>query len=152
MTTTLTIPLEDLHTIVGRPLGPTPWRDITQADVDAFADVTGDHQWIHTDVERAARGPFGGTIAHGFMTLALLPVLIGGLLHVEGPALTVNYGLDKVRFPSPVPVGTAVRATGQLVALDPVEGGLQGRMAVVVERDAGTKPVCVAEPVFRYYR
>lgn len=152
MTAPLTISLDDLHTVVGRHLGPTPWRDIIQDEVNTFADVTGDHQWIHTDTARAGAGPFGGTIAHGFMTLALLPVMIGGLLRVEGPALTVSYGVDRVRFPSPVPVGTAVRATGEVTAVDDVDGGVQGRMSITIERDGGVKPVCVAQPVFRYYR
>ncbi|CAN5602332.1 MaoC family dehydratase [soil metagenome] len=144
--------MDDLQSLVGTTLGPTEWRDITQDDVNTFADVTGDHQWIHIDPQRAADGPFGGTIAHGFMTLSLIPVLVAQLLKVEGSALTVNYGLNKVRFPSPVPVGTAVRATGELTNVEEVTGGLQGEMALTIERDGGTKPVCVAESVFRYYR
>ena len=146
------IDVDDLHTLVGSSLGPTAWRDITQEDVNLFADVTGDHQWIHIDPERAAEGPFGQTIAHGFLTLSLVSVLIGGLLEVTGSALTVNYGLNRVRFPSPVPVGTAVRATGVLESVDEVTGGRQGIVNLVVERDGGTKPVCVAETVFRYYK
>ncbi|HUG86595.1 MAG TPA: MaoC family dehydratase [Euzebya sp.] len=152
MSTARTVHLDQLHTLVGQPLGPSPWRDITQQAVDAFAEATGDHQWIHVDVQKAAAGPFGGTIAHGFMTLALIPVLVADLVHVEGISLGVNYGLGKVRFPAPVPVGTAVRATGELTAVDPVAGGLQGSMTLTIERDGGTKPVCVAEPLFRYYR
>lgn len=152
MTTVTTVHLDQLHTLVGHSLGPSPWRDITQESVNAFAEATGDHQWIHVDEAKAATGPFGGTIAHGFMTLALIPVLVADLLHVEGVSLGVNYGLGKVRFPAPVPVGTAVRATGQLTAVDPVQGGLQGAMALTIERDGGTKPVCVAEPLFRFYR
>lgn len=147
-----TVHMDDLESLVGTTLGPSEWRDITQEDVNTFADVTGDHQWIHLDPERAAEGPFGGTIAHGFLTVSLLSVMIGGLIRVEGSSLTVNYGLNKVRFPAPVPVGTAVRATGELTSVEEVQGGLQGLMAVTVERDGGAKPVCVAEVVFRYYR
>ncbi|CAN5156176.1 MaoC family dehydratase [soil metagenome] len=152
MTSPRTIHLDQLATLVGEPLGPTPWRDIKQEDVDRFADATGDNQWIHTDVQRAAEGPFGGTIAHGFMTLALIPVLTAALLDVQGTSLGVNYGLERVRFPAPVPVGTAVRATGELTSVEEVPGGLQGVMALTIERDGGTKPVCVAQPVFRFYR
>ena len=152
MSTARSIDMDQLESLVGQSLGPSSWRDITQESVNSFASATGDHQWIHVDAEKAAQGPFGGTIAHGFMTLSLIPVLMGDLLDVTGASLVVNYGLDKVRFPSPVPVGTAVRATGELTAVEPVQGGLQGRMALVIERDGGTKPVCVAEPVFRYYR
>ena len=144
--------MDDLPDLVGEPLGPSAWRDITQEAVNAFADATGDHQWIHVDPVRAAEGPFGGPIAHGFMTLSLIPVLIGDLLVVEGASLVVNYGLNKVRFPAPVPVGTAVRASGQLTAVEEIAGGLQGVMSLTIERDGGTKPVCVAEPVFRYYK
>lgn len=144
--------MDDLPDLVGQPLGPSAWRDVTQEAVNAFADATGDHQWIHVDPVRAAEGPFGGPIAHGFMTLSLIPVLIGDLLVVEGASLVVNYGLNKVRFPAPVPVGTAVRASGELTAVEEIAGGLQGVMSLTIERDGGTKPVCVAEPVFRYYK
>ncbi|MEE8599626.1 MaoC family dehydratase [Euzebya tangerina] len=146
-----TIAMDDLPSLIGTELGPTAWRDVTQEDVDTFADVTGDHQWIHIDPERAAEGPFGQTIAHGFLTLSLVSVLIGGLLEVTGSSLTVNYGLNKVRFPAPVPVGTAVRATGVLTSVEEITGGLQGIVNLTIERDGGTKPVCVAEVVFRYY-
>lgn len=149
---TRTVHIDQLHTLVGETLGPTGWHDMTQDMVNDFADVTGDKQWIHTDPERAAEGPFGGTIAHGFFTLSLAPVLTWELLEVDGVALTVNYGLNKVRFPAPVPVGTAVRATVTLTELTDVEGGMQGVLTLAVERDGGSKPVCVAEQVFRYYR
>ncbi|AXV07069.1 Acyl dehydratase [Euzebya pacifica] len=147
-----TVHLDDLESLVGTPIGPTEWHDMDQRMVDGFADVTGDHQWIHTDPERAARGPFGSTIAHGFFTLSLAPVLSWELLTVEGVSMAVNYGLNKVRFPAPVPVGTAVRGTMTLVELTEVQGGLQSVSELTVERDGGTKPVCVAELVTRYYR
>lgn len=145
------IPIRELHTILGTELGPTGWHAIEQSRIDAFAEVTGDHQWIHTDPERAANGPFGSTIAHGFLTLSLAPVLAAELLTVSGASLTVNYGLDRVRFPAPVPVGTAVRGRGVLTGLDEVAGGHQGTLTLTVERDGGAKPVCVADLVFRYY-
>ena len=141
-----TVHLDDLESLVGTPIGPTEWHDMDQRMVDGFADVTGDHQWIHTDPERAARGPFGSTIAHGFFTLSLAPVLSWELLTVEGVSMAVNYGLNKV------PVGTAVRGTMTLVELTEVQGGLQSVSELTVERDGGTKPVCVAELVTRYYR
>lgn len=147
-----TVHIDDLATLMGTTLGPTEWRDVDQAAVNAFADVTGDQQWIHTDPARAADGPFGGTIAHGYLTLSLIPVLTWELLAVAGTSMTVNYGLNRVRFPSPVPVGTAVRASMTLRELSDVAGGLQSVTEVTVERDGGTKPVCVAETVARYYR
>lgn len=146
-----TIQLDELDTLVGTTLGPTSWHAMDQEDVNAFAEVTGDHQWIHTDPERAAQGPFGGTIAHGFFTLSLAPVLTWELLQVEGTGMQVNYGLNKVRFPAPVPTGTAVRGSAVLDAVTDIEGGKQGVMTLTIERDGGTKPVCVAELVFRYY-
>lgn len=151
MSTPTTIDVDDLASLIGKTLGPSDWREVSQADVDTFADVTGDHQWIHIDPERAAEGPFGGTIAHGFMTLSLIPVMIFELLTVEGTSLTVNYGLNKVRFPAPVPVGTAVRGSAELTSVDDIQGGVQGISTMTIERDGGSKPVCVAESVFRYY-
>jgi acyl dehydratase len=152
MSTATSVHLDDLRSLIGQQLGPTAWRDVEQSAVDLFADATGDHQWIHTDPARAAEGPFGGTVAHGFMTLALIPVLTEELLSVEGASLVVNYGLDRVRFPAPALVGSPVRATAVLTAVDDVAGGIQGSMQVTIERDAGTKPVCVADALFRYYR
>lgn len=111
---------------MGKPLGVSPWHQITQAQVDLFAEATGDHQWIHVDPERARVGPFGGTIAHGYLTLSLLPMLLQGMVRVPGVALTVNYGLNRVRFVSPVPVGSRVRATAVAQALTDVEGGAAG--------------------------
>jgi acyl dehydratase len=136
----------------GLELGPGEWREITQERVDRFADATGDHQWIHVDPERAAKGPFGGTIAHGFLTLSMLPESSFELMHVEDASAAINYGLNKVRFPAPVPVGSRVRASYRIVDVAEVEGGVQVTTAATVEREGSAKPVCVAETVSRYYR
>jgi acyl dehydratase len=132
-------------------LGHSTWLEIEQKRVDTFADATDDHQWIHVDPERAATGPFGGAIAHGYLTLSLLIPLWSELLTVEGVTMAVNYGLNKVRFPAPVPVGSRVRAMFEVLSVEPVDGGKQITMTATVERDTGEKPVCVAEIVFRYY-
>jgi acyl dehydratase len=136
----------------GLELGPSEWQEIRQERIDAFADATGDHQWIHVDPERAAAGPFGGTIAHGFLTLSLLPQATFELMHVEDARTAINYGLNKVRFPAPVPVGSRIRTTFRLVDVSEVEGGVQVVTAATVEREGSEKPVCVAETVSRYYR
>ncbi|MGN9768592.1 MaoC family dehydratase [Micromonospora sp. SD12] len=143
--------LDELAAAVGQTLGPGPWQRIDQGRVDLFADATDDHQWIHLDPERAATGPYGGTIAHGYLTLSLLPALAGRLYRVRGVRMGVNYGLNRVRFPAPVRVGTAVRAVATIVEVSPVAGGVQLVTAVTVECDAGGKPVCVAETVSRLY-
>lgn len=143
--------LEELAAAVGETVGPGPWQRIEQSRVDLFADATDDHQWIHLDPERAAAGPFGGTIAHGYLTLSLLPALAGRLYRVEGVAMGVNYGMNRVRFPAPVRVGTAVRATVVIAEVSPVSGGVQMVATVTVESDSGGKPVCVAETVSRLY-
>ncbi|MEU4475873.1 MaoC family dehydratase [Micromonospora sp. NPDC023888] len=142
---------EELATAVGETLGPGPWERIEQSRVDLFADATDDHQWIHLDPVRAAAGPFGGTIAHGYLTLSLLPALAGRLYRVEGVAMGVNYGLNRVRFPAPVRVGAAVRAAATIAEVSPVTGGVQLVATVTVESDSGGKPVCVAETVSRLY-
>jgi len=134
----------------GDVFGPSSWIEIPQERVDAFAEATGDHQWIHVDPERAAQGPFGSTIAHGYLTLSLLPVASYEVIPREG-RMTVNYGLNRVRFPAPVPVGSRVRATFEVGTVDEVDGGAQVTMTATVEREGGAKPVCVAEVVFRYY-
>jgi acyl dehydratase len=134
----------------GDTFGPSSWVDITQEKIDAFADATGDHQWIHVDPERAAAGPFGTTIAHGYLTLSLLPAASYEVIPRSG-RMGINYGLNRVRFPAPVPVGSRVRATFEVVAVDQFEGGSQATMTATVERDGGEKPVCVAEVVFRTY-
>ena len=136
----------------GLELGPSEWQEVRQERIDAFADATGDHQWIHVDPERAAAGPFGGTIAHGFLTLSMLPQATFELMHVEDARTAINYGLNKVRFPAPVPVGSRIRTTFRLVDVSEIEGGVQVVTAATVEREGSEKPVCVAETVSRYYR
>ncbi|MFD4834237.1 MaoC family dehydratase [Streptomyces uncialis] len=141
----------ELGAAVGERLGYSDWLVIDQRRVDLFADATGDHQWIHVDPERAAAGPFGTTIAHGYLTLSLLPVLVPQVFQVEGVRMGLNYGTDKVRFPAPVPVGSRLRATAELRKVAEAGGGVQVTAAVTVEREGGDKPVCVAESVSRYY-
>lgn len=143
--------LDALAAAVGETLGPGPWEPVDQQRVDLFADATDDHQWIHVDPARAATGPFGGTIAHGYLTLSLLPALVGRLFRVGGVRMGVNYGLNRVRFPAPLRVGHAVRATATIAEVTPVDGGVQVLTAVTVDSDAGGKPVCVAETVSRLY-
>jgi acyl dehydratase len=135
----------------GSEFGPSSWIDVPQEKIDAFAEATGDHQWIHVDPERAASGPFGTTIAHGYLTLSLLPVMSFEVVPRQEGGMAVNYGLNRVRFPAPVPSGSRVRATFAVVAVDEFEGGFQATMNATVEREGGDKPVCVAELVFRYY-
>ncbi|MFR9800268.1 MaoC family dehydratase [Streptomyces sp. MS06] len=141
----------ELKAAVGEQLGHTDWLEIDQKRIDLFAEATGDHQWIHVDPEKAAAGPFGTTIAHGYLTLSLLPLFGPQLIAVEGVRMGVNYGTNKVRFPSPVPVGSRLRATGTITSVDDVAGGVQLAVAYTVEREGGDKPVCVAEAVARYY-
>jgi acyl dehydratase len=147
-----TIPLDELSTHVGEHLGYSDYRVVTQDQVDRFADATGDHQWIHVDPERAAAGPFGGTIAHGYLTLSLIPVLVGSLLRVGGVSMGVNYGSNRVRFTSPVRVGSEVRAGATLASVDVVAGGVQVALEVTVEVRGQEKPACVAETLTRFYR
>jgi acyl dehydratase len=136
----------------GAELGPSRWVEVDQERVDRFASATEDSQWIHTNRERAATGPFGTTIAHGFLTLSLLPELWFELAGDGGYHLTVNYGVNRVRFPAPVPVGSRVRARFLVEEVVPVDGGEQARIAATVEREGHEKPVCVAELVFRFLR
>ncbi|MFI9602471.1 MaoC family dehydratase [Streptomyces sp. NPDC004069] len=142
----------ELRAAVGERLGYTDWLEIDQKRIDLFADATGDHQWIHVDPEKAAAGPFGTTIAHGYLTLSLLPVFGPQLIEVEGVRMGVNYGTNKVRFPAPVPVGSRLRCTAVITGVDDVPDGVQVTVAFTVEREGGDKPVCVAESVVRYYR
>jgi len=135
---------------VGDQFGPSFWIDVPQEKIDAFAAATGDEQWIHVDPERAAAGPFGSTIAHGYLTLSLLPVMSYEVVP-RGGGMAINYGLNRVRFPAPVPVGSRVRATFRVDALEEHDWGGQATMTATVEREGGDKPVCVAELVFRYY-
>ena len=144
--------MAELATLEGAELGASDWHEVTQEHVQLFADATHDHQWIHVDVERAkAESPFGGPIAHGYLTLSLLVPLSAQVLVVPDAVMGVNYGLNKVRFPSPVPVGSKVRLTASLKDVEEVTGGLQVTLSAVIEREGGDKPVCIAEPVYRYY-
>ncbi|MFZ3556398.1 MaoC family dehydratase [Streptomyces sp. BH055] len=143
--------VDDLKGAVGEQLGYSDWVEIEQSRIDKFADATGDHQWIHVDPERAKEGPFRTTIAHGYLTLSLLPLFGPQLMKVEGMKMGVNYGTNKVRFPAPVPVGSRLRATAKVTNVEDVAGGVQVTVAFSVEREGGDKPVCVAESVSRYY-
>jgi acyl dehydratase len=144
---------DELKAKVGEQLGYSDWVEITQERVNQFAEATGDHQWIHVDVERAKKeSPFGGPIAHGYLTLSLAPTLLGQIMSVKGFAMGVNYGANKIRFPSPVPVGAKLRAGATLLAVDDVGGGgVQLTTQITFELDGGDKPACVAEVVYRYY-
>jgi acyl dehydratase len=144
--------VEGVLGLVGQHLGVSDWVEITQQQVDLFAEATGDFQWIHVDPERAAReSPFGGPVAHGYLTLSLLPSLLRPILSIEGFRMGVNYGLDKVRFPAPVPVGSRVRASATLDSATPFDGGVQMVVTVTVEVEGGSKPAMVATTVSRRY-
>ena len=145
------IAFDSISNHVGEHLGYSSWHTVTQEQVNTFADATGDHQWIHIDVERAKAGPFGGPIAHGYLTLSLAPVLLGQVLQVEGVKMGVNYGANKIRFPSPVPVGSNIRLGGKLMSVEDVSGGKQVTIEATFEVEGATKPSCVAELVFRYF-
>ena len=149
--TTIVQGIDGLKACVGQHLGYSDYVEITQEQVNLFADATGDHQWIHVDVERAKAGPFGGPIAHGYLTLSLGPVLLPEILQVSGVTMGVNYGTNKVRFPSPVPVGAKLRLGATLAGVEDVEGGAQLTIALVFEIEGAPKPACVAEVVYRYY-
>jgi acyl dehydratase len=135
----------------GTEYGPSSWIEVPQEKIDAFAEATGDHQWIHVDPERAAAGPFGTTIGHGYLTLSLLPVMSEEVVPRQSGGMGVNYGLNRVRFPAPVPSGSRVRGSFRIDAVDEFEGGLQVTMTATVECEGAKKPVCVAEVVFRHY-
>lgn len=142
----------DIAASIGQEVAVTDWVEITQERIDLFARATGDHQWIHVDPERAAQGPFGTTIAHGFLTLSLLAQFMGEAYAIEDSRMGVNYGLNKVRFPAPVPVGSRLRARLKLLATEPVApNGLQMTWEVTLEREGSDKPVCVAESLVRSY-
>jgi acyl dehydratase len=150
MTTTTTV--AELPDLKGKELGTSSWVEITQERVNQFAEATGDHQWIHVDVERAkAESPFGGPIAHGYLTLSLIIPMYADVLTITDAKMGVNYGLNKVRFPAPVPVGAKLRLTATLKDVEEVAGGLQVTVAGVIEAEGVSKPVCIAEPVFRVY-
>jgi acyl dehydratase len=143
--------ISDLQGLVGQELGVSEWMTITQEQINKFADATGDHQWIHLDVERAKSGPFGTTIAHGFLTLSLLPEMTAKAFRVTETRMGVNYGLNKVRFPSPVPAGSKLRGRFKLIEYIPLEGGAQMTVECTMEREGSDKPVCVAESLARRY-
>ncbi|MHB1534094.1 MAG: MaoC family dehydratase [Acidimicrobiales bacterium] len=150
MTTTIE-GIAGLKAQVGNDLGHSEWHEVTQEQVNLFADATGDHQWIHVDVERAKGGPFGGPIAHGYLTLSLVPTLLSEVFLVQGISMGINYGLNKLRFPAPVPVGSKVRLGAEVLSVEDVAGGAQVGLAVAIEVEGASKPSCVAEIVFRYY-
>ena len=143
--------IEELRDAAGTDLGYSDWILIDQDRINKFADATDDHQWIHLDAERAAAGPFKTTIAHGYLTLSMLPALTSGMLRVEGIRMAVNYGVNKVRFPAPVPVNARIRSHVEIISVDEVEGGVQVASRVTIEREGGDKPVCVAEALSRLY-
>jgi acyl dehydratase len=135
----------ELEAAVGSHLGYSAWHTITQEQIDLFADATGDHQWIHVDPQKAATGPFGATIAHGFLTLSLVPMLIWQVYRVEGVSAGLNYGADRLRFPSPVPVDSRVRAGVELTAVTPSARGYQVSTRITIEREGDDKPACVVD-------
>ena len=143
--------LAELEPMVGEEIAVSDWIEVTQERIQRFADATGDHQWIHLDPERAKAGPFGTTIAHGFFTLSLLPEMSAHAFEVRDTRMGVNYGLNKVRFPAPVPSGSRLRGRFKLLSVEPLEGGAQITMEVKMEREGSEKPVCVAESVSRRY-
>ncbi len=150
--TTIINGIDELKSKVGEHLGYSDWLEVTQEKVNQFADATGDHQWIHVDVERAkAESPFGGPIAHGYLTLSLAPALVPQVVQVQGFKMAVNYGAGKVRFPSPVPVGAKLRAGVELTGVDDVNGGVQVEMRLTFEVEGAAKPSCVAEVLYRYF-
>lgn len=151
MTTTVAS-VAELTALTGKHLGYCAWREVTQDQINRFADATDDHQWIHVDAERAAAGPFGTTIAHGFLTLSLLVPMWSEILHFESVRLGINYGLNKVRFPSTVPVGSRIRAGATLVSVETVaDGSLQIVVDFVIEREGAEKPCCIAQGLYRFY-
>ena len=142
---------QDLKGAVGKHLGHSEWMEMTQERVNQFADATLDHQWIHVDPERAKQGPFGAPIAHGYLTLSLVSHFLPQIIEVRGISMGVNYGVNKVRFPAPVPVGAKIRAGAELVEAEEVGGGVQAVIRVTIETEGGSKPSCVADTISRYY-
>ncbi|MFF3191608.1 MaoC family dehydratase [Streptomyces misionensis] len=144
--------LDEIKALAGAELGRTDWMEITQERVNTFADATGDHQWIHVDPERAAAGPFGAPIAHGYLTLSLVIPLFNDLLAIEGVSMSINYGLDKVRFPSPVKAGAKIRLRGAVDSVEEVKGnGVEMRLTFTIEVEGSEKPACVASALYRHY-
>lgn len=149
--TPTTVEVTGLASRAGTLLGVSPWHTISQQDVDTFAELTGDQQWIHIDPERAAAGPFGGTIAYGYLTLSLSTLLLDEVLSVEGAGLVLNYGSNRVRYPAPVPVGAPLRAAVELQTVEEVAGGVQAVFRLTFEVEGQKRPGCVADIVYRYY-
>ncbi len=143
--------LASLQPLVGQDIGTSEWTTITQVQIDQFAQATGDHQWIHTDPARAATGPFGQTVAHGFLTLSLVPMLFESGFEIADVKLGINYGLNRVRFTAPVPAGGRVRGQFKLIAFEPLAGGAQLTVQVTIELEGSAKPACVAETLSRRY-
>jgi acyl dehydratase len=143
--------IAELQPLVGQDIATSEWITVTQERIQLFADATNDHQWIHLDAERAKAGPFKTTIAHGFLTLSLLPEMSASAFEVRGTRMGVNYGLNKVRFPAPVPSGSRLRGHFKLLAYDPLDGGAQLTVQVTMEREGSDKPVCIAESLARRY-
>ncbi len=143
--------LTDLQPLLGQHVATSEWITVTQERIDRFAQATGDHQWIHTDPVRAAAGPFGTTIAHGYLTLSLLPEMLASAMAVNDTRMGVNYGLNKVRFPAPVPAGSRLRGHFKLIGYEAIDGGAQVTLEATMEREGSAKPVCVAESLSRRY-
>jgi acyl dehydratase len=142
---------EDFKAATGGSYGPTGWLTIEQSRINSFADATGDHQWIHVDPERAKAGPFGGTIAHGYLMLSIVNYFLPQLIEAQGATMGINYGCDRVRFPSPVRSGSRVRARAEIVGTEDVPGGVQVKIRVAVEIEGGEKPACVADTLSRFH-
>jgi 3-oxocholest-4-en-26-oate---CoA ligase len=142
--------VDGVRALVGRQLGPSDWEEITQERVNLFADATGDHQWIHVDPQRAATGPYRGTIAHGYLTLSLIPYFVPKILRIEGFSAGINYGTDRVRFPAPVPVGSKLRCAATVESVTDVPGGVQATLTVTMEVEGQSKPSCVATVLVRH--
>lgn len=140
----------ELLAATGRKFGPSDWLVVEQERIDRFADATGDRQWIHVDAQRASQGPFGACIAHGYLTLSLVSFFLPQLMEVRGATMGINYGLDRVRFPNVVPAGTRIRAVGEVIAAQAVEGGAQITVRVTIEREGETRPACVADSISRF--
>ncbi|HLU74416.1 MAG TPA: MaoC family dehydratase [Nonomuraea sp.] len=143
--------LDEIKALAGKDLGRSAWLEVTQERVNTFADATDDHQWIHVDPVRAKDGPFGGTIAHGYLTLSLVIPFFTELLDIQGVSMSINYGLEKVRFPSPVKVGSKIRLAASVVSVEDVPGGVQMLLDFTVEIEGSAKPACVARVIYRHY-
>ncbi len=141
----------DLAKAVGQQLGHSDWLEITQERIDRFAEATGDHQWIHVDPERARQGPFGATIAHGYLTQSLVNLFLPQIVEVRGISMGVNYGADRLRFPAPVPVGSRIRGSAELLEVEEIKGTVQAKIRVSVEIEGSDRPACVIDTISRYY-